>query len=164
MPFGLLALIAAAAFAGAALYVSAVEQPARLRLDDAGVLAQWRPSYTRGTVMQGGLAVLAGALGLAAAWQAQDARWLAGAVLILANWPYSLLGVAPTNRRLEAIAAGPASPNARPLIERWGRLHAVRSASRRRPRMPGRWGDCCGASSPAPPLRGSCPTRACALD
>ena len=50
-------LIAAALFTGAALYVSFAEHPARLGLDDRSALAQWKPAYARGTIMQASLAL-----------------------------------------------------------------------------------------------------------
>ena len=78
--------------------------------------------------MQAGLAVLSGVLGLVAAWQTGDWRWIVGAALILANWPYTLLGIMPINRRLMAMAEGAPSAETRTLVRRWGVLHAVRSA------------------------------------
>jgi hypothetical protein len=125
---GQMALVMAAAFAGAALYINIAEQPARLRLDDRSLLMEWKPSYERGLNMQATLALVCGVLGLASWWLTNDWRWVAGALLILANWPYTLLGIRPTNSRLMAIPSDQADAEARRLIERWGRLQAVRTA------------------------------------
>lgn len=122
------ALILASTFSGAAYYVNEVEQPARLSLNNSSLLAEWKLSYARGTRMQASLAALSGAFGLVAAWQAQHVLWLIGAILILANWPYTLLVVKPVNDQLNVIEAAAAGPLSRALIVKWARLHGVRTA------------------------------------
>ncbi len=128
MLVGHLALVTAAIFTGAAFYVNFAEQPARLKLDDRALLAEWKPSYERGFAMQAPLAVLGFLLGAAAWWTTGDWRWLAGGLVLLANWPYTLLVMMPTNNRLNETPADAAGPGARALIETWGTLHAVRTA------------------------------------
>lgn len=124
---GLLALVVAALFAGAALYINVAEQPARLMLDDRALLAQWKPAYARGFTMQATLAVVGFLLGVGAWWTTREVMWLAGAVVLLANWPYTLLIIMPVNHKLNAIEPDRAGPESRALIVRWGGLHARRT-------------------------------------
>jgi hypothetical protein len=128
MLIGQLALVTAAAFTGAAIYVTLAEQPARLALDDDAVLRQWQASYPRASAMQASLALGSALLGLAAYWSSGDWRWLAGALLIFGNLPFTLLVILPTNKRLQALAPASADSSARRLIETWARLHLVRDA------------------------------------
>jgi Domain of unknown function (DUF1772) len=124
MLVGPLALAAAALFTGAAIYVSVAEQPARSALDDCAALAEWRPAYARGAPMQASLAIVGFLLGLAAWRQSGAWLWLTGAVLLVANWPYTLACIMPVNRKLETMEAG---PDSRALMQLRGRLHAGRS-------------------------------------
>jgi hypothetical protein len=128
MLVGQLALIVSALFSGAALYVNVAEQPARLGLDNRALLTEWKAAYKRGTAMQAPLAVLGFLLGLAAWWQTGHWVWLLGAVVLVANWPYTLLGIMPTNKALMATEPTNAGSDSRALIEKWATLHAGRTA------------------------------------
>jgi Domain of unknown function (DUF1772) len=125
---GQLALTTAALFAGAALYINVAEQPARLGLNDAALLQEWKPAYKRGTAMQAPLAVLGFVLGMAAWWQTGHLGWALGALLMVANWPFTMVAIMPTNNRLVGTDVAEAGPQSRAMIERWGSLHAVRTA------------------------------------
>ncbi len=127
MLWGQLALVDAALFSGAALYINVVEQPARLQLAPEPMLAQWLPAYRRGFALQGPLALAGFVLGAVAF--ALSGRWhfLAGGVLMGANWPYTLIGIMPTNRKLMALAPSQAGAESARLIAIWGQLHMVRT-------------------------------------
>ncbi len=127
MLIGHLALIAAALFAGAAIYINVAEHPTRLGLDNRALLAQWRPSYKRGAAMLASLALIGGLLGLITWWQTSDWRWLAGSVVLLGNWRYPLLAIMSTNKSELPIAPGADGNESRFLIAWWGRRHGVRS-------------------------------------
>ncbi len=127
MVFGLLALIGAAVFTGVALYVNVAEQPARLSLDDRALLAEWKPSYKRGAAMQAPLALLGCLLGVMAWWQTSHPGFLIGAVAIIAPWPWTLIGIKPTNDALLATEVDRAGPQTRALVVKWGALHGVRT-------------------------------------
>ena len=77
--------------------------------------------------MQASLAIIGFVLGAVAALFQSDWRWLAGALVLLANWPFTLMAIMPSNNRLMALEPQNAGPGSRKLIEKWGRLHAVRS-------------------------------------
>ena len=125
---GLLALTVAALFTGAAFYVNFVEQPARLPLDDRALLAEWKPSYARATIMQAPLAIIGFILGSVAWWQSGGLAFLLGAILMLANWPWTLLAIQPTNTILKGTDLASAGNETRQLILKWNSLHAVRTA------------------------------------
>ena len=123
-----LALVAATAFTAAAAYVNAVEQPARLDIGPRALLAQWKVSYKRATVMQVALALSACGLGLVAFASTRDWLWLLGALLMLGMLPYTFVVLMPTNRRLMATPPEAADDRIRAEVQRWGRLHAGRTA------------------------------------
>src|SRR5262245_22500362 len=121
MLLGHLALVIAALFAGAAFYVNFAEQPARLALDDGVAVLQWQRSYARAAQMQASLAMLGFLLGLAAWWwEGRDVLLLAGAIAIVAPWPWTLLVIKPVNDRLNAATPERAGAESRAQIERWG--------------------------------------------
>jgi hypothetical protein len=121
MFFGPIALVAASLFTGAAFYVNFAEQPARLALEDRPLLAEWKKAYMRGFAMQGPLALAGFVLGAAAWWQTGKPAFLAGALLMLANWPWTLFAI------LMATDLAEAGAKTRALMIKWNQLHLVRT-------------------------------------
>jgi len=115
-------------FTGAAIYINLVEHPARLSAGTDSAARQWTPSYRRATMMQAPLAIAAAVTGIATWFHGEGIAWLWGGLIILAVVPFTLVAMRPTNQRLLAPARDLASNETLQLLERWGRLHAVRSA------------------------------------
>jgi hypothetical protein len=125
---GSFALFVASLFTGAALYVSLAEQPARLRLEDAALLAEWKLSYARASILQATLSLIGFAVAIVAGQQ-DGWRWFLGGIILFANWPYTFLCVAPLNRRISAFVPGTtADVPLHVLVAEWGHRHAVRTA------------------------------------
>jgi hypothetical protein len=124
---GAVATLAAAFFAGAAVYITVVEHPARLSCGTEAAARQWAPSYKRATAMQVPLAVLATLGGVVRWLTGGGAPWLVGAALMVSVIPFTLLAIRPTNNRLLEAGRDLGSDETRRLLELWGRLHAVRS-------------------------------------
>ena len=114
-------------FAGAAVYINLVEHPARMECGTELAATEFGPSYHRAAIMQASLAVL-GFVASIAAWLAER-NWglLLGGVLLVAVVPFTLVVILPTNKKLLDPALDKGSEQARQLLLRWGRLHAVRS-------------------------------------
>lgn len=121
------ALLCTGLFAGAALYITLVEHPARMECGTELALAEFGPSYRRAAILQGLLAAIGSLLAIGA--------WLAGAplltlisgVILFLVIPWTLIVIFPTNRQLHDPSIDRSSATAHQLLKRWGRLHAVRT-------------------------------------
>lgn len=128
MSLELLATLCAALFTGAAVYINAVEHPARMSLGPTTALAEWRPAYQRGAMMQAPLAIVGLAAAVAAWVTGASDSWLLGGLLLGAVVPFTLVVTAPTNQQLLSSGMDYTPARARVLLDRWNRLHAVRTA------------------------------------
>lgn len=87
----------------------------------------WAPSYKLATIMQASLAIVSVITGVAAWLLGGELMWLVGAVLIGLVVPFTFIVIMPTNNRLLEPGRDLTSLETRTLLEKWGRLHAVRS-------------------------------------
>lgn len=123
----IIAVLACTLFTGASIYINLVEHPARMSCGTAIAAKQWAPSYKRATIMQVSLAVVAALAGLIRGLLGGGVFWYVAAVLIFSVIPFTVIVVLPTNNRLLAPGRDLASAETHQLLERWGRLHSVRS-------------------------------------
>ncbi|MGH9882189.1 MAG: DUF1772 domain-containing protein [Pyrinomonadaceae bacterium] len=122
-----IATFAAVLFAGAALYINIAEHPARMGLETRIAALQWAPSYKRATLLQAPLALMSFVTGLIAWLVDANIWWLVAALLIGAVVPFTFVVVMPTNHKLLEPSRDLASADTRELLEKWGKLHAVRT-------------------------------------
>ena len=126
--FQFLAVLCCILFAGAAIYINVAEHPARMGCDTKTAATVWMPSYKKATLMQAPLAVISFLAGVAVWLLGGGLLWLIGAVLIGLVVPFTFIAVMPTNNQLLVPGRDLSSAETRSLLEKWGRLHAVRSA------------------------------------
>lgn len=123
----LIATLSSGLFTGAAIYINAVEHPARMQGGTQIALIEFAPSYKRATVTQVSLA-LVGFVSALRVWRSSaDAGWLLGGGLLVAVIPFTAIVILPTNKQLLDPATAHGVHLAEQLLTRWGRLHAVRS-------------------------------------
>ncbi len=123
----LLAALSCTLFTGAAIYINLVEHPARMACSTELAATVWAPSYKRATVMQVTLTIVSTVTGVASWLMGGGIMWLAGAIFIFAVIPFTLIAIMPTNKKLLDPELDRASETTRAPLQKWARLHAVRS-------------------------------------
>ncbi len=126
--FQFLAALSTCLFSGAAIYINLVEHPARMGCETKIAATVWAPSYKRATVMQATLAIIGLLAGIAMWLLGGGAIWLVGALFIGAVVPFTFIVIMPTNHQLMEPGRDLSSNETRGLLEKWGKLHGVRSA------------------------------------
>lgn len=124
--FEILAVLFSGLFAGANVYISLIEHPARMECGMPSAVAGFGPIFRRASKLNSAMAVLGFLGGFEAWWFGRGALWLVGAILLVAVIPFTLLAVMPVNARLLDDDFDSRSPEARQLLRRWGRLQIVR--------------------------------------
>src|SRR5258706_13465743 len=97
-----IAVICAALFAGAALYINVAEHPARMGLETRMAALQWAPSYKRATWLQAPLAIVSLFSGVAVWLLGGGSGWLGAALSVGAGVPFTFGVIMPTNHQLLA--------------------------------------------------------------
>ncbi|GAB3676981.1 hypothetical protein GCM10028792_16730 [Salinisphaera aquimarina] len=124
-----IAVIAAGLFAGAAAYINIVQHPAAVRLGTSQAVAFFAPMYARAAPLQASLAMIGSLAGLGSWWAGSGLGWLVGALCLASAIPFTLVVMKPVNDRLKNPSLDARSDEAKQLLVKWWRLHAVRSVA-----------------------------------
>ncbi len=127
MFFEIISFIFTGLFAGVALYISFVEQPARLASSPATALAEWRFSFRRAGILQIVLVSVGVASAIAAYSVGRGVSVLVAGILLGIVMAWTLIVVMPVNRQLLDPTRTSATPDTGVLIKKWGRLHLIRT-------------------------------------
>jgi hypothetical protein len=114
-------------FAGAALYVSLVEHPARMANTLGVALAEFRPSYKRAAVMQATLAAAGAVAAIGAYFLGRGVSTLVAGIVLATVIPFTLIVIMPINRQLLDETRTARTDDTEVLLEKWGKLHNVRT-------------------------------------
>jgi hypothetical protein len=124
----LLARLCCGLFAGAALYISVVQQPAARAAGDDVAGRLFTPMYRRAAPVQAGLATVGTLAGIGAWLVGEGLAYLAGAALLGSVVPLTLAVIRPVNERLMGSRLDPGSVETQALLTLWNRLHGLRTA------------------------------------
>ena len=119
--------VSTALFSGAAVYISSVEHPSRMKCGAHLASTVFPVSYKRAVMQQVPLLLTSSASSLVAFYLARDTKHLAASGLMFAILPYTLLIMLPINKQLIDQCVDRDSRHTEQLLDKWGRLHAVRS-------------------------------------
>jgi uncharacterized membrane protein len=122
-----IAPLACGIFTGAAVYINLIEHPARMECGTRLAATEFAPSYRRASVMQASLAAIGFAAATAAWLMGASSCWLVGGIFLGSVIPFTLIAIMPTNRKLLQPDLDKESELTLRLLEKWGRLHAVRT-------------------------------------
>jgi hypothetical protein len=111
------AVLTCSVFAGAALYISFVEHPAKMQRGTTKLPASYRHA---GDSSGFGTAIVRGRVA-----RGRDVWWPVGGVLLGAVIPFTLIVILPTNKRLLNKELDRRSAQTERLLARWGRFQAV---------------------------------------
>lgn len=124
-----IATLCAGLWAGGCLYIGIVEHPAATRTGLTFATKFFRPMSMRAAPMLMLLA-LTGAISATVAWVDNDGiEWLIGATLLAGMFPLTGIFIVPTNLRLLKVDAEKSPDETAELLVRWGRWHAIRTAT-----------------------------------
>lgn len=115
-------------FSGAALYINAVEHPARGQCSVDVAHKQWDKSYNIAKFFQGSLAFVGGIVGIVNYVLNKNKLTLWAGALLFSVIPFTFAAIMPTNKILLGTPKKE-DEEIQNLLGKWGKLHAVRTVA-----------------------------------